>query len=79
MGLAEGSGDWSQLGWQLDVGSSLHKPDPPVVNISLREAATPSTVLSSPCCSTLCLVPEELALPWGWCLVFQSKAGSVLS
>ena len=27
----------------------------------------------------LCLVPEELALPWGWHLMFQSKAGSGLS
>ena len=79
MGLAEGCGDWNQLGWQLDVGSSIHKPDPPVVNISLREAATPSTVLSSRCCSILCLVPEELSLPWGWYPVFQRKAGSGLS
>ena len=79
MGLSEGCGDWSQLRWQLDVGSLLHKPDPPVANISLREAVTSSTDLSSHCCSTLCLVPEELALPWGWHLMFQSKAGSGLS
>lgn len=73
MGLAEGCGDWSQLGWQLDVGSSLHKPDPPFVNISLREAVPPGTVLSSCCCSTLCLVPEERALLWGWLLVYRAR------